>query len=468
MAFAFSEISTLSLPKGRDPYRLEGVMSKNGILVLFQQPDDSRGYMDPSLRSGFQKKARKQCYTSPFPHMLKTALLPILLLVTFYLQSGAAAQQNAPAPMAVAASELAQQVLSRSGSPSAIAVTFQNLSSIPAETQDAIQNAVFSAFRNAGVRLVKPETAVAEVQIVFSEDWQGYLWIAVIREGSASQRVMKRLPRLERPAVTRAPALTVRKITVWQQDTPVLDFFEDHQNLVVLEPDQLALYINDNGQWRGRYTLFINHAQPWPRDLRGRLKVNNGQITVFLPGTLCTGAISPPSLECRPSDDPWQLDQGQLVAFYSPRRNFFTGILSGSSGGASVVAFFSGATWPAGDQRQWVFVGTDGRVRLYQNDLSTPAALFNGWGSNLAAVHSNCGSGWQLLTTTATDTTRPDSIQALEISGRESQAASAPIDLAGAVLALWPSGKNSETANAVTYSPSSGKYEALVLTVTCN
>jgi hypothetical protein len=435
--------------------------------MLFQEPNDCRDYMDPSLCSGFQKAPCIQCYTAPFPHMVKTALLPILLLAAC-LQSNGASQQNPPAPMAIAAGELVQQVLSRSGSPSAIAVSFQNLSSIPGDTQDVIQNAIFSAFRNAGVRLVKPETAMAEVEIVFSEDWQGYLWIAVIREGSTSQMVMKRLARPESPAVARAPALTVRKNAIWQQETPILDFFEDHQSLVVLEPSQLALYTNDSGQWRGRYTLFISHAQPWPRDLRGRLKVNNGQITVFLPGTLCTGAVSPPSLDCRSSDDPWQLDQGQLVAFYSPRRNFFTGILSGSSGGASVVPFFSGATWASGDQKQWAFAGTDGRARLYQNDLAAPAALFNGWGSNVAAVHSNCGSGWQLLTTAPTDTSRPDSIQAVEISGREAQAVSMPLDLAGSVLALWPSGKNNESANAVTYSESSGKYEALVLTVTCN
>jgi hypothetical protein len=400
--------------------------------------------------------------------MLKTRLLPILLLAAFCPQSGAVAQQNPPAPLAVAAGELVQQVLSRSGSPSAISVTFQNLSALPAETQDAVQNAVFTGFRNAGVRLVKPEMAMAEVQIIFSEDWQGYLWIGVIREGSTSQMVMKRLPRPERPATARAAALTLRKNSVWQQDAPVLDFFEDHQNLVVLEPDQISLYINDSGQWRGRYTLFINHLQPWPRDLRGRLKVNGGQITAFLPGTLCAGTISPPSLDCRSSDDPWQLDQGQLVAFYSPRRNFFSGILSGAGAGASVVPFFSGALWSASDQKEWVFAGSDGRARLFQNDLSTPAALFNGWGSNLAAVHSNCGSGWQLLVTAPTDTAHPDSIQALEIAGREAQPVSAPIDLAGAVLALWPSGKNNEAANAVTYSPSSGKYEALVLTVTCN
>jgi hypothetical protein len=382
--------------------------------------------------------------------------------------SGASAQQPPPSPLVNAARDLVQQILSRSGSPSAVAVTFQNLSAMSGETQEIVQTAVFNSFRDAGVRVVKPDTALAEVQIIFSDDWQGYLWIAEIHEGTSTQMVMKKLPRPERMATGRVPTLTVRKNPVWQQDAPILDFYADNQNLVVLEPDQVALYANDGGQWRGRYTLAINHDHLWPRDLRGRLKVNGGQITAFLPGTLCAGSLSPPSLECRASDDPWPVDHGQIVAFYSPRRNFFSGILSGPSAGASVVPFFSGAAWPSGDQRQWLFAGTDGRARLYQNDLSTPAAVYNSWGGSLAGVHSNCGSGWQMLVTAPTDNIHPDSIQAMEIAGREAQPVSAAIDLTGPVLALWTSGKSGETVNAVMQSTVTGRYEAFTLTVICN
>jgi hypothetical protein len=247
-----------------------------------------------------------------------------------------------------------------------------------------------------------------------------------------------------------------------------LDFFVDNQNLVILELDQVSLYVNDGGQWRGRSTLAINHDQSWPRDLRGRLRVSGGQINAFLPGTMCLGSISPPSLECRASDDPWPVDHGQIVAFFSPRRNFFNGILSGPSAGASVIPFFSGAAWPNGDQREWLFAGTDGRARLYQNDLAAPAAIYNSWGSGLAGVHSNCGSGWQMLVTTPTDSIHPDSIQALEITGREAQPVSAAIDVAGPVRALWTSGKSGEVVNAVTQSTVTGKYEAFTLTISCN
>ena len=405
--------------------------------------------------------------------MLKTALrrrccAPLFILLLAVSVSGVSAQQPPPSPLVVAAGDLAQQILSRSGSPSAVAVSFQNVSAISGETQELVQTTIFNAFRNAGVRVVKPDMALAEVQIVFSEDWQGYLWIAEIHEGSTTQMVMKKVARPELTASSHGPALTLRKNPVWLQDSPILDFFADNQNLVLLEPDQVSLYTNDNGQWRGRFTLAINHDQPWPHDLRGRLRVGGGQITVFLPGTLCAGSLSPPSLECHGSDDPWPVDHGQIVAFYSPRRNFFSGILSGPSAGASVIPFFSGAAWPNGDQREWLFAGTDGRARLYQNDLATPAAVYNSWGSTLAGVHSNCGSGWQMLVTAPADSIHPDSIQAMEIAGREAQPVSSAIDLAGPVLALWTSGKSGEVVNAVTQSTVTGRYEAFTLTVTCN
>jgi len=399
-------------------------------------------------------------------NIASTRYFPVLLAA--FLAAAAPAQQQGQPSITAAANSFVQDVLTRAGSPSTVTVTFRNVSSLPAEAQEVAQTAIFTSFRNAGVRLVKAELALAEVKITFSEDWQDYIWIAVVQQGPGSQMVMKRLPRPERAAAPRVPTLTVRKNPVWQQDGPILDFFQDNHTLVVLEPEQISLYTYDSDQWRPRNTFSVAHAQPWPRDLRGRLHVNGRQVTAFLPGTLCTGTFSPPALDCRSSDDPWQLDQGSLVAFFSPRRNFFSGILAGPSAGASVIPFFSAATWSNSEQRQWLFTGTDGRTRLYQNELSAPVAVFNGWGSNLAAAHSNCGSGWQLLVSAPADSIRPDSLQAMEIAGHEAQPVSSPIELAGPLSAFWTSGKNSEMVNAVMQSPATGRYEAFTLTVTCN
>ena len=402
----------------------------------------------------------------PDMFILKTAFKPwFCVSLVLFLVAATFAQQE-PQSTSSAATEFVQQILSKGGLPSAVAVTFQNVSSLSPDAQESLQNTMFNAFRNANVRLVKPEQAVVEVQITFSEDWQGYVWIANIQQGSTRQLVIKKLPRQQRVQNARTLTLTIHKIPVWQQETQILDFFQDNQNLILLEPEQISLYTSDSGQWRLRHTLGIPHEFSWPRDLRGRLEIHGNEMNAFLPGVRCNGRISSPSLDCRASDDPWPLDPG-LVAFYSPRRNFFSGLLAGQNAGASVPAFFSGVSWQNSDQRMWIFTGTDGRVRLFQNTLASPAAMFNGWGSTLASVHSGCGSGWQLLTSSPADTTRPDSVQAIEVNGHDAAPVSSPVDMSGSVEALWTAGNYDQVVNGVLHSQS-GKYEAFTLAVICN
>jgi hypothetical protein len=415
------------------------------------------------------------CYLYVFPFkltayfnfsMLKTAVHRCVCALLLLLPMCATAQQESQ-PLPAAANDFVQQILSRSGSPSAIAVSFQNVANLPPESQGSAQNAILNALRAANVRVVKPEQAIAEIQIAFSEDWQGSVWVATVQQGASSQIIIKKIPREQRVISSRAPTLTLRKVPVWQQETEILDFFADNQNLLVLEPNQLSLYASDSGQWRPRQTLAIPHQHPWPRDLRGRLEVHGGHVDAFLPGMRCSGSISPPSLDCRASDDPWPIDSG-LVAFFSPRRNFFTGLIAGQSAGASVVPFFSGAAWQNGDQRMWLFSGTDGRARFFQNDLGSPAATYSGWGSTLAAVHSTCGSGWQLLVSSPADTIHPDSVQAFEVAGHEALPASAPVELSGAVESLRTAGNYNQIVNGVAQSLATGKYEAFTLTAICN
>lgn len=390
-----------------------------------------------------------------------------LALLIFASAGVACAQSEAQSPMLPAAFDLVQQILATAGTPGTMSVSFRNISVLPPNLQETVQNAIFTSFRNSGVRLVQQDAALAQAEITFSENLEGYVWIARVQQGTSSKLLMKEVPRPVRPAMAKAQMLTLHKTTVWVQDSPILDFYRDQQTLILLEPSQISTYISQNGQWRQRYTLAITHSLPWPRDLRGRLQVSGTQMTAFLPGTRCTGALSSPALECRDSDDPWQLDQGTLVAFFSAHRNFFTGLLSAPAAGASVLPFFSAAALQSGESHQWLFAGTDGRTRLYLDELSAPAAVFNAWGSNIAAIHSGCGSGWQLLAGSPSDSVRPDSVQVTEISGREAQPGSSSVELAGALESLATAGKNGEMVNGVLHSTATGKYEAFILTVGC-
>lgn len=408
------------------------------------------------------------CYTAPFPSMLKAiAFRSAIMLAILSLAIPGFAQQETSLPWQTAIDDFVQQILSRAGSPSAINPTFANLSSLTASEQSTIRQAIMTDLRNAGVRLVKADFAQVDVDMTFSEDWQSYVWIAEIKQGPGSQFVIKKVSRPETLGVPRTNTFTIKKNLVFQQDSILLDFYSDGQNLVVLEPERVSLYFNDSGKWRLKQVLAIAHDRPWPRDLRGRLEVNGFQITAFLPGTLCSGTTTPAIIRCRVSDDPWLINQNSLAAFFSPARNFFTGVLAGPAAGESVATFFSAAYLQNGNSRQWVFAGTDGRSRIFLNDLSAAAILVNDWGSNVASVQSGCGSGWQILATAPGDLNRADSLQAFEIEGRHDEPVSPTLDLSGPVMALWP-GEIPQSAHAIVESLTTTKFEAWNVSVSCN
>ncbi len=398
--------------------------------------------------------------------MLKTTLKPgICMSLLLLFLGGMRAQQPAPS-LGESASEFAQEILSR-GLPAPVSVTFENLANLPADDLRNIKDAILGRFRGAGIRITKAESAAAELQITFSEDLQELVWVASVRQNGSSHVVIKNVPRPQQTSAVRTPALTLQKNVLMAQGTPILDFLHDDKTLLVLEPDEISVYTSDSGRWKPAAVLGIGHNSAWPRDLRGRITGNAKQITAFLPGTLCTGSASPPQLQCRTNEDPWPLDSGQLSAFFAPSRNFFTGALAGHDGGTSVPAFFSAATWQSNETRRTLFTGNDGRARLYLNNLTAPVATFNDWGSDVAAIHTNCGSGWQLLVSSVANSMRPDNIQAMEFVNREAVAASAPLEMPGPVRALWPA-SNGQTLNGVAQSATTGKYEAFILTASCN
>src|SRR5258707_1725184 len=151
--------------------------------------------------------------------MPKTAYRRWLCVFLFLFVAAASVNPQDVPSLSSAATEFIQMIQSRAGSPSAVAITFQNLSSLSPERQEASQNAIFNGFRNANVKVVKPEQAVAEVHVTFSEDWQGLVWLATIQQGSSSQTVIKKLPRQQPTPAAHATTLTLRKIPVLPQDT---------------------------------------------------------------------------------------------------------------------------------------------------------------------------------------------------------------------------------------------------------
>jgi hypothetical protein len=414
--------------------------------------------------------------------------LLILILLPGAAISARAADWNAPEQ------ELAHKIVAITG-PGVVAFSVENRSSLGQRDHEIIQDGLRSALAGLGLRFAAPEQAAATVKITLSENLTSYLWVAEIHQSAAENTVvMVSAPRPENSGLrnTReSTPLTLRKISLWTQDEPILDVAVLEENpapaqIAVLNAQRVAIYRLQNGKWQPEQNLSITHANPWPRDLRGRLiPARDHLFDVYLPGVICVStAAAPLALNCRESDDPWPLvpmglnagsvfpsagmnsagaSVPQMKAFYASTRNFFTGAMTPGVGKfGSVPKFYSAALLPRDRYTLWLFAATDGHIHLIDGVSDQAAKLF--WGSNLASVKTACGAGWQVLATTSGDA--GDTMRAYEFPDRDPVAVSAAIDLPGEVTALWTEAKG-DAAIAVARNRETGSYEAFQLALAC-
>lgn len=345
-----------------------------------------------------------------------------------------------------------------------MSVTVGNMSSLSEGQFANVRATLDTQLRAQGLKL-NPASPV-QVRITLAENAQGYLWVAEIRKGDTQQVAIESIA--GDTLAQNTPMFVLRKTLLWAQDEPILDLA--HVNvggtarLLVLEPGRVAVYSVQGARGELVETAPILRTTPLPRDARGRLiPAQDHLFDAYLPGMHCTAGQSVAGMTCVASDDPWPLDLN-LNAFFAPSRNFFTGVLSGAAAqGRSTVPFYSATKLDDKGSPLWVFAGVDGRVRLFDGATESVADPKN-WGSDVAAMKSNCGSGMHLLATRAADTNAPDAVQVFELAGRQLLTASQPLEFAGPITALWPAEGG---AVAVTRNLKTGSYEAFTITMDC-
>jgi hypothetical protein len=392
--------------------------------------------------------------------------------------------------------QLARKIVAVTG-PGAVALTVENRSSLGKRDSEIIQNGLRSALEGLGIRFVNAEQAAATVSISLSENPSSYVWVAEIRQGAGEVAVvMVSAPRPAGSTTTHESVpLSLRKISLWTQQDPILDIAVLEENttptrIAVLDAENISLYRLQAGKWQQEQALGIVHARPWPRDLRGRLiPAKDHLLDAYLPGVMCrSSAGAPLTLNCRETDDPWPLVPAGLSggsfsvfpsagssaaaippagAFFAPTRNFFTGALTpGTSKFTTVSKFYSAAMLPREKYLLWIFASTDGRVHMVDGMNDQVAKL--GWGSDLTSVKTTCGAGWQVLATSSGDQAG-DSVRAYEFPDRDPVAVSAAVDFQGGAIitALWAEAKG-DTAIAMVRNRETGSYEAFRLAVACS
>jgi hypothetical protein len=376
-----------------------------------------------------------------------------------------------------AARQLARKILAHTGFQKAAVLTVRNMSSLRDDDLVAIRLALQAELRHLGARLTDKGPVAAEIQVTLSENAQGYLWIAEIRNRDSREVTMIPVSRLQPETVPPNPAsLVIRKTRIFEQNGPILDVAilkTEPARFLVLDLDSVSIYASQGTAWRSEQTMLLVRTQPWPRDPRGRLIIRNeSAFDAFAPSMKCSGTTQPAlTLDCRESYEPWPLSLaesgGAASAYFTPDRNFFDGRMQPDNGASRTVPpFFSAAAMLQKEAELWAFAGTDGRTQVLQKSPE-PLAIIEGWGSSVTAVKSGCGGGWQLLSTRASSFTEADAVQAYEISNHKAVAVTTPEEFAGPVTALWPT-YDSSTAVAVSRDLVTGRYEAFALSISCS
>lgn len=379
--------------------------------------------------------------------------------------------------LAGAEQDLAHKIAAVTG-PGAIALNVENQSSLTPKEVESVRFGLRANLESLSVHIVPADQAAASVSVTLSENPQSYVWVAVIKVGNDTSTILTSITRPERSAPKSDPfVVTLRKMFLWEQSEPILDVGvlqerPSPSEIAVLDSEAVTFYMQRGSQWIVEQKLPISHNRPWPRDLRGRLLVARDRtIEVYLPGVRCgTKRQSVLTLECRDSDDPWPIgdtsDAGaQQSAFYTAKRNYFTGDVTPHIGKfATVPRFYSAAAFPRAGYALWLFTGTDGLLHMVDglSDQSRKQA----WGSDIAVIKSTCGSELTLLAT-GSMSAASDVVRAYDLLDREPVAVSAPMELDGAVKALWSAG-DTESAVVVTWSRETGKYDAYRLQVACS
>lgn len=400
---------------------------------------------------------------------LRVGWLATFLLLIAFLSSYAAASVFGDA-----ARQLAHKIATAAG-PGAITLDITNRSSLDDKSVGEVRSALEAQLRVEGLRTAKPDESMGSVQVTLSESVREYVWSAEIVIGSDERKVvLASAPRAQSGAgAASTMPLTARKSFLFAQEQPILDaaLLETFggPRLLVLDAGQVGVYRQQAGRWELEASLGIVHSRIFPRDVRGRLLLRRDHLfDAYLPGTICrSGAAGTRALTCSDSDDPWPLtsDESGVRAFFAPARNFFTGAFSPNIGRVSNgPSFYTAAALARSGYTLWVLAGVDGSIHMLDG-MTDQVIRGAKWGSDLASVHSSCGTGTQLLVSESGEPAQ-DSLRAFEIPDRDPVAGSPPVEFEGKIVALW-SESNGNGAIVIVKKEETGWYEAYRISIAC-
>jgi hypothetical protein len=411
------------------------------------------------------RRAQTPVYNSRILQMFPSSRLRVWCVIFVFAPLAFASDWRKPA------AQLSGKISATTG-PGVIALEINNRSSITAADVEQIRRLLVSELASSGVRVWQADQAAGVATVTLSENLQSYVWVAQIQQGPAEPTLA--IVSFDRPPSSvssqNSPALVLHATTLMSQPEPILDaavIEGSPRRMLLLSSAAISIFDWKDGKWLVTKSLALSHPMPFPRDLRGRIVLRKDHLfDAYLPGLICHSAdIGVSAINCSSTDDPWPIANADLglSGFFTPARNFFTGVLAPGVGKQkSGPPFYSAAAVPKNNYVLWILSGTDGQQYLLDG-LNQQTANKIHWGSEIAGIRATCRPDWFVL---ATSPEEQDSLQVFEFPDREPVAVSQKLPLAGPVTALWmqPDG---ESVTAVYRNLETGNHEALQLTLAC-
>jgi hypothetical protein len=338
---------------------------------------------------------------------------------------------------------------------------------------DDAKKAIESEIRARGLRSVDDSSGEVKVRITLSRDNAERMWIADYDNDGAHIALMQPFEGSNFDAKAWTSRTHVDRELVFSGDSPILDFActnaltaKDCGKVLVLYADSVMLMDSEQNFPR----VAVPHDGAWSRDVRGRITISGSDFKARIEDIECSGNVAHVQVwKCAPINGPWIFagPEQMTFAFLAPSGNWFQRAGTSNTNKVSQEPFFSEAGLELSGEPAWIFTGTKGETTLVSGKTGAVLLTTSAWGSELATVKTDCGSGWQILSTNKRDRTESDSIGVHEWSGNEFRALSDPLELDGPVVAMW-SAENGGPARAVVHNLKTGNYEAYLLKVGCS
>lgn len=304
-----------------------------------------------------------------------------------------------------------------------------------------LQEAIAAALIGRGVRLVE-RSGAASVSVTCADNLRERACLAEVRRGTSREVVAVARAHEVRTSADRPAPLSLVLQPLFGQRAPILDVATMGDRLFVLDPAAVTSYRRSDAGWQRVQSRPVGSSRPWPRDIRGRLRLDGPTLEALLPGVACRASLDLSNLTCVDERLSWPI--GIENTGVDASRNHFTTPEGLAFFGAAVLGAEAGARWLLADQ--------SGALILLDAARRTVAGV--GAGDDVVAVGARCAPMTHVLVSSPSQSgRRPDTLRLFRVAQRQLLPAAVPLELPGSVTALWatpgPPGNNVNNVNNV-------------------